>query len=95
MSDLKPCPFCGEANPTYYPGVELWPCVKCDNCGCETGHDEVAVERWNSRAPRFTAEERKVLEAAEDAVKRHGTVAHLKIIRAMLDAEPRVRLRVE
>ena len=61
MSDLKPCPFCGEeARLTYSTDNHRKPYVTCDTpkCpGCNTYqwhyHTEAeAIEAWNRRAER-------------------------------------------
>ena len=48
--DLKPCPFCGEAQPPH--DDTSW--VRCLGCGAETGWrptGDEAIAAWNTRTP--------------------------------------------
>lgn len=58
MSELKPCPFCGEEaklldKTNYYEtGGYTYYFVRCNNCGAENGWNmqlEKAIEAWNRR----------------------------------------------
>lgn len=49
MSELKPCPFCGEQGihmPVVFATVVH---VACSNRGCYMCRSEVPVDEWNSR----------------------------------------------
>ena len=57
--DLKPCPFCGEADQEtlmieHLEGTILHPAyrVRCDNCGASTGYSDRGdhIAAWNTRA---------------------------------------------
>ena len=61
MEELKPCPFCGEPDPTIYEDIE--PCgtgkynvqIYCSNQNCSLDFgwhesEEEAIEAWNTRA---------------------------------------------
>jgi hypothetical protein len=64
MSDLKPCPFCGEK------AYEYFNSINCDNCCASMPTDD----RWNKRQiedelrAKLAAAE-KVIELADEAVK--------------------------
>ena len=48
MTDLKPCPFCGEEQPPH--DDTSW--VRCLGCGAETGWRPTgaeAIAAWNTR----------------------------------------------
>lgn len=52
MTDLLPCPFCGDTQPQLYPSdyvhddLSPWPAVECHGCNAW-----VPANVWNSRAP--------------------------------------------
>ena len=55
---LKPCPFCGDAEPTLKETAnarDTGPvCIHCDACGADgpqCDYTEDAVANWNRRAP--------------------------------------------
>ena len=60
MEELKPCPFCGEAENidygTYYGTLKGFDYVQCQNCGAEVrewhNNDKTiwALDVWNRRA---------------------------------------------
>ena len=62
MTDLKPCPFCGERGGVFYPPrlIKQEVCwarpmysIECENCGAIGGNDleeKDAVIAWNTRA---------------------------------------------
>ena len=55
MSDLKPCPFCGneDLRIDHMVGTIIHPAheVVCDHCGARSGFtDKDCVEDWNTRA---------------------------------------------
>lgn len=53
--DLKPCPFCGEAQPPH--DDTSW--VRCLGCGAETGWrptGDEAIAAWNTRTPDTSIE---------------------------------------
>lgn len=58
MTELKPCPFCGESDQEtlmieHLRGTERRPAyrVVCDNCGASTGYSDRGdhIEIWNKR----------------------------------------------
>lgn len=67
MSELKPCPFCGEKPELYIDEVDLngsatadYFSYYCDGCDFSRGeflHIEKAKESWNSRAESTLTEE--------------------------------------
>lgn len=67
MSELKPCPFCGEKPRLYVDEVDLngsatadsfsYYCDECDFSRGEFLHVEQAEESWNSRAELTVTEE--------------------------------------
>ena len=72
MSELKNCPFCGGEAHLYTLGVRKGYEVVAECRGCLVhinsitfDTDEEAIDystnAWNTRAPRFTAEEREAL----------------------------------
>ena len=57
MSELKPCPFCGDTKPAIQTQSDTsYPCqIECGNplCCCRTpwcAYDKVAIATWNARA---------------------------------------------
>lgn len=46
MSDLKPCPFCGQA--AVY--AHQFNHVQCSNPNCLSGNFEMRKEQWNKRS---------------------------------------------
>lgn len=49
--DLKPCPFCGTANPSLYAteyAHQVW-CECCDAEGPPANEREAAISSWNRR----------------------------------------------
>lgn len=48
MTELLPCPFCGDTQPQLYPADDLspWPAVECHGCNAW-----VPANVWNTRAP--------------------------------------------
>ena len=76
MTELKPCPFCGEKDLIDY-GVmggtmEGFDYVQCANCGAEinaihNGNHIEAVEAWNRRAKSVKSQ-----PAADVVEVRHG-----------------------
>jgi Lar family restriction alleviation protein len=68
--DLKPCPFCGEAQPPH--DDTSW--VRCLGCGAETGWrptGDEAIAAWNTRAPDPSIEDlTEQLEAARADTKK-------------------------
>lgn len=76
MTDLKPCPFCGEKDLIDY-GImggtmEGFDYVQCANCGAEInsvhkGNYIEAVEAWNRRAETVKAQ-----PAADVVEVKHG-----------------------
>lgn len=76
MTDLKPCPFCGEkAEIERYGNGRQSTIVNCTMCGCslETGEEFNHGARWNSRThdlTSFEARERSMQERAALAVEK-------------------------
>ena len=85
--DLKPCPFCGEAQPPH--DDTSW--VRCLGCGAETGWrptGDEAIAAWNTRAPDPSIEDlTDQLEAARADTKK--AVEALRAVDA-LDPEGRI-----
>ena len=62
MSELKPCPFCGDTDDIVVERKDCYECeldyyvVKCDGCGLQLGFglefesEEEAIAAWNRRA---------------------------------------------
>lgn len=90
MSDLKPCPFCGEEQPPH--DGTSW--VRCLGCGAESGWRATgaeAIEAWNTRiAPSDCIEELEAkLKKAVEALKFHNAAVELcigEVTPAMKDA---------
>jgi len=81
MSELLPCPFCGDGDSLYVEHLEgtiLHPAfrVRCDNCGASTGYtDKGHAAEWNARATPsrlkgIATQPAKVSDALEKAIWR-------------------------
>lgn len=96
MSELLPCPFCGEPEPNAEAYTnEYWVrCPKCD-ATCATCYDELSArDKWNTRSPARGAEvtvtdemiQRARLAGADAMGWPYPEVIHSDVIRAMLFA---------
>ena len=95
-TQLKPCPFCGEAAELNQYGRRYWAvCTGCRTYRSGTDEHEVdAIEAWNTRANTLTDAERAVVEAAvaeaENTRRNNGWTPLLTAVEALEeeDAEP-------
>lgn len=67
MTELKPCPFCGDKIPHIWIPANGGYSVICGNgCGAEgpvMENEERAADAWNTRPARLTAEDREACRA--------------------------------
>lgn len=58
MTDLKPCPFCGEKEAIRLTSWGLWRCwcVKCLAKGADELYKKDAIEAWNRRVDNGKAD---------------------------------------
>lgn len=49
MTDLKPCPFCGNKDDLYADAGQVG-CGNCGACSAYHGHQNVSITSWNTRA---------------------------------------------
>jgi Lar family restriction alleviation protein len=64
MSDIKPCPFCGNASINVYQGETFrWRYAQCDNCGAHAPEIRIQTlgegtkEQWEAAAKIEAIEE--------------------------------------
>lgn len=73
MSDeLKPCPFCGEDETTYFGLSHLTGQIFCESCGCEGPWSPAFDGDWNTRAVDPAAIRKAALQEAADVVREFG-----------------------
>jgi hypothetical protein len=64
VTELKPCPFCGQKSRERYTQVDLF---SCSNINCELCHVVFSAKEWNTRPieDALTAENAKLRELLE------------------------------
>lgn len=68
MSELQPCPFCGEGNAhlLFWEQTHTVACLQCLAKGPETLSAKAAIRRWNKRAVQANSKAEPVEEMQED-----------------------------